>query len=83
MVGTVAEIWRYPVKSMAGERLDSVALAETGVEGDRRWALVDGSANRAGKLLTGTEEKRLMTYHARLNGDNVEVVVPGGDTRPP
>jgi uncharacterized protein YcbX len=82
MVGTVAEIWRYPVKSMAGERLDSVVMTETGVEGDRRWALVDGTANRAGKLLTGTEEKRLMTYHARFKGANVEVVVPGGDTRP-
>jgi uncharacterized protein YcbX len=82
MVGTVAEIWRYPVKSMAGERVDSAALRETGIEGDRRWALVDGTANRAGKLLTGTQEKRLMTYHARLQGDAVEVVVPGGDTRP-
>jgi len=81
VVGTVSEIWRYPVKSMAGERLDSAALTETGIEGDRRWALVDGTANRAGKLLTGTEEKRLMTYHARLKGDDVEVVVPAGDTR--
>ena len=81
MIGTVAEIWRYPVKSMAGERVDSAALTDMGFEGDRRWALVDGTANRAGKLLTGTEEKRLMTYHARLTGSDVEVVVPGGDTR--
>ena len=81
MAGTVSEIWRYPVKSMAGERLDSAALTDTGFEGDRRWALVDGTANRAGKLLTGTEEKRLMTYHARLKGDDVEVVVPGGHAR--
>jgi len=81
VAGTVSEIWRYPVKSMAGERLDSAALTDTGFEGDRRWALVDGTANRAGKLLTGTEEKRLMTYHARLKGDDVEVVVPGGHAR--
>jgi len=66
---------------MAGEMVDSVALTETGFEGDRRWALVDGTANRAGKLLTATEDKRLMAYHARLTGDDVEVVVPGGDTR--
>jgi len=81
MVGTVTEIWRYPVKSMAGERLDSATLTHTGFEGDRRWALVDGTANRSGKLLTATEEKRLMTYRARLNGDDVEVVVPGGHAR--
>jgi uncharacterized protein YcbX len=81
VVGTVAEIWRYPVKSMAGERLGSAQLTDTGFDGDRRWALVDGTVNRAGKLLTGTEEKRLMTYRARLKGDGVEVVLPDGDTR--
>ena len=76
MVGTVTEIWRYPVKSMAGEKLDSAELTDTGFDGDRRWALVDGTVNRAGKLLTGTEDKRLMTYRARLKGDDVEVVRP-------
>jgi uncharacterized protein YcbX len=81
MVGTVAEIWRYPVKSMAGERLDSCSIALTGLEADRRWALVDGTANRAGKLFTATEDKQLMTYHARLRGDDVEVVTPEGDAR--
>ncbi|HVC77379.1 MAG TPA: MOSC domain-containing protein [Candidatus Micrarchaeaceae archaeon] len=81
MVGAVAEIWRYPVKSMAGERLDSVSLAETGLEADRRWALVDGAANRAGKLFTATEDKHLMTYRAQMNGHGVEVVTPGGEVR--
>jgi uncharacterized protein len=81
VVGTISEIWRYPVKSMAGEMLDAAPLTETGLEGDRRWALVDGTANRAGKLLTGTEEKRLMQYKARLKGEGVEVVPPGGDIR--
>ena len=81
MVGTVTEIWRYPVKSMAGEMLDSAALTDTGFDADRRWALVDGTANRAGKLLTGTEDKRLMSYRARLKGDDVEVVLPDGDIR--
>ena len=65
MVGTVAEIWRYPVKSMAGEKLDSAELTDTGLDGDRRWALVDGTVNRAGKLLTNTQDARLMTYKAR------------------
>ncbi|HAC44902.1 MAG TPA: Fe-S protein, partial [Chloroflexi bacterium] len=59
MHGTVAEIWRYPVKSMAGERLESCLVAETGLEGDRRWALVDGQANRAGKPLTIRETELL------------------------
>jgi uncharacterized protein YcbX len=31
----VEELWRYPVKSMAGERLDAVEVAGSGIEGDR------------------------------------------------
>jgi len=84
VTGTVAEIWRYPVKSMSGERLDSCLIAETGLVGDRRWALVDGTPNRAGKLFTNTQDARLMTYHARLprlNDSRVEVTTPSGETR--
>jgi uncharacterized protein YcbX len=81
VLGTIAEIWRYPVKSMAGERLDSCAVTAGGLEADRRWALVDGTPNRAGKLLTNTQDARLMTYRARLGADGVEVVTPAGRTR--
>ena len=35
-------IWRYPVKSMAGERLDSTHLGPLGVTGDRLAYVVDG-----------------------------------------
>lgn len=80
-MGSVVEIWRYPVKSMAGERLDSCAVGEKGLEGDRRWALVDGTPNRAGKPLTIRQDERLMTYQARLAGDEVEVLTPAGATR--
>lgn len=31
----VAELWRYPVKSMGGERLQSAELSELGIRGDR------------------------------------------------
>jgi len=78
-MASVAEVWRYPVKSMAGERLDSCEMAETGLVGDRRWALVDGSPNRAGKPLTIREDEQLMTYRARLGSRGVEVVTPGGE----
>ena len=74
----MVEVWRYPVKSMAGERLDSCAVVVTGIEGDRRWALVDGTPNRAGKLLTIRQQERLMAYRARLAGGSVEVVSPDG-----
>ncbi len=31
----IQELWRYPVKSMAGERVDSVEVTEAGIVGDR------------------------------------------------
>lgn len=40
-VGTVSEIWRYPVKSMQGERLPEVTVGERGLPGDRAWAVRD------------------------------------------
>jgi uncharacterized protein YcbX len=40
-LATIAEIHRYPVKSMAGERLESVHVAEDGLRGDRSWATRD------------------------------------------
>lgn len=40
-IGTLREIWRYPVKSMAGEQLESARVAANGIELDRTWAIRD------------------------------------------
>lgn len=39
----ITQIWRYPVKSAAGQRLDEAIVDELGVAGDRQWGLVDTS----------------------------------------
>jgi uncharacterized protein YcbX len=39
--GTVVSIWRYPVKSMLGEELNSSFVTERGLVGDRAYAIVD------------------------------------------
>ena len=41
VVGSVAELWRFPVKSMGGERLEEADITEQGVFGDRTYALID------------------------------------------
>lgn len=40
-VGTVQQLWRYPVKGMAGESFSKGHLGQRGIEGDRLWALRD------------------------------------------
>ncbi|HZC45532.1 MAG TPA: MOSC N-terminal beta barrel domain-containing protein [Candidatus Acidoferrum sp.] len=44
LIGTVKEIWRYPVKSMAGERLQRAKVGTLGIHGDRGWAIRDEKA---------------------------------------
>jgi uncharacterized protein YcbX len=39
--GRVTSVWRYPVKSMAGERIPAAYIGESGVHADRTWAVRD------------------------------------------
>ena len=45
---SVAALWRYPVKSMAGEELDGADVTASGLHGDRAYALVDRATGRVG-----------------------------------
>ena len=40
-VGSVAALWRFPVKSMQGEQLTEVELGTGGIAGDRAYGLID------------------------------------------
>jgi uncharacterized protein YcbX len=51
IVGRVAEVWRFPVKSMLGEQLDRVEITAGGVVGDRSWALVDAEDGKVGRAV--------------------------------
>lgn len=59
-IGTLASIWRYPVKSLRGESLESVEVDESGIPGDRASALFVRSGHaREGKAYRGKEHDRL------------------------
>jgi uncharacterized protein YcbX len=45
-VGTIAGLWRFPVKSMLGEELDAVDVTEGGIVGDRAYALFDKATGK-------------------------------------
>ena len=46
IVGSVAELWRFPVKSMQGEQLREVEVTTRGVVGDRAYALIDAETGK-------------------------------------
>jgi hypothetical protein len=47
-VGSVAALWRYPVKSMMGEELNSSDITDRGLLGDRQFAVVDRATGKVG-----------------------------------
>lgn len=44
--GSVVSLWRYPIKSMMGEELNSAAVTEHGLRGDRAYALIDVASGK-------------------------------------
>ncbi len=68
VLGYVAGLFRYPVKSMTGEALDQVNVRWTGVEGDRRYAFVLSDGAKSAQIdfpwFTGREYPPLVTYRA-------------------
>jgi uncharacterized protein YcbX len=72
----VIELWRYPVKSLQGERLDTADLGPEGIAGDRQWALFD---RETGFGLTARRVPDLLFGAGRIRPDGgVEVVLPDG-----
>lgn len=59
----VAELWRYPVKSMGGERLDATLVDDRGVHADRLWAVRDLELEA---VTTARRIPSLMTLSARF-----------------
>ncbi|GEM_PF-4762488 len=49
-IGTVQQIWRHPVKSMAVEKLNEGTVGPLGIPGDRGWALRD---EKSGEITNG------------------------------
>ncbi len=64
-MSTLASIWRYPVKSMIGEELNATELTESGVWGDRAYALVDQQTNRVVSAKNPKKWPDFFACHAR------------------
>lgn len=76
-LGTVQQLYRYPVKSMGGEAIRTAVLGKLGIEGDRAWALRD---EETGHMTGGKRIPALMRFSARTSGDAAEITLPDGTT---
>lgn len=69
------EIWRYPVKSMGGERLAAADVTDLGIEGDRRWGVFDADT---GTVLTARRAPDLLFASARVVDGDLIITLPDG-----
>lgn len=76
IVGTIKEVWRYPVKSMSGERLDDCTVASLGIPGDRGWALRDEVTK---EVTNGKRIPMLMQCAARYREEPANETIPHVD----
>jgi uncharacterized protein len=77
--GRLSVLARWPVKSMAGERLRAARLDGRGVGGDRTHAVADAGDGQRGRLLTASRAPRLLAWAAAYPGaadDALDPAVP-------
>jgi hypothetical protein len=75
----VKEIWRYPIKSMAGEQLETARLTHSGLEGDRTVQ----ARNKRGRAVTARTHPGLLGFSATLAENGCPLVngIPWDDLR--
>ncbi|MGJ3510091.1 MOSC domain-containing protein [Enemella sp. A6] len=73
-IGSVQQLWRYPVKSMGGDRIPKTEVTEAwGIPGDRAWAVRD---EEAGQIRSAKQLHPLMQVRARYLAEPVAGSAP-------
>jgi hypothetical protein len=70
---TLSALWRYPVKSLRGQRCERLAIGPRGPVHDREWMLVDES----GRFLTQRQQPRMAQIAVALEDDALVFDAPG------
>lgn len=75
-VGHIAGLWRYPVKSMGGEKVGTARFDQYGMIGDRAWAAIN---TETGDIGWAKAYPRLLDLQARYTQEPPVKRVYGGD----
>ncbi len=84
VVGAIASIWRYPVKSMLGEELSETKVTQKGVFGDRLYALIDRDTGKVVSAKNPKKWAKMLDFRASLvesvenDQPTVKVIFPDG-----
>ena len=70
----VAELWRYPVKSMRGEQLQTAEVLKTGIRGDREIVVLATARNR---IITSRTHHRLLGLQGGIDAGTGKATVNG------
>lgn len=83
----IASLWRYPVKSMAGEQVLEIDVSSRGLNGDRAFALIDKCANKVGSAKNAGRFGPLLKCRAHFSEEpgpngpgSVTMAMPDGTT---
>ncbi len=88
IIGSIASLWRYPIKSMLGEELNAARLTDGCVLGDRQYTLLDPSTGKVASAKNPRKWPRLFEFRATFTEPPqpgaplppVRVMLPDGST---
>ena len=72
----VSSLWRYPVKSMQGQKVGEMEFGMSGVEGDRAFGVL---RRESGTILSAKREGRLLEATAEFRSGALVVTLPSGE----
>lgn len=72
-IGTVDSLWRFPVKSMAGEELAESFVGFSGIYGDRIFAFKDAAAPKFFPYFTAREQRQMLRYRPQFRNPEATV----------
>lgn len=75
-IGTIENLWRYPVKSMRGEKMENVFMGFPGIFGDRCFAFKNSASRKGFPYLSATAQEIMLRYQPKFRYPEKSVKPP-------